>query len=72
MTRNVGVADKAVRVIAGAVIIALGVRYDSWWGALGALPIITAALGWCPLYSLIGIKTCRGEGGGSSCCCGRR
>ena len=70
MKQNVGTADKAVRVILGAAIIALGVHYDSWWGALGAIPIVTAALSWCPLYSIIGVKTCRG-GGGPGCCCGR-
>ncbi len=69
MKRNVGTADKAVRVIGGAVIIALGVYYNSWWGALGAIPIVTAALGFCPLYAILGIRTCRG--GGSGCCCGR-
>jgi hypothetical protein len=71
MRRNVGTIDKLIRVIAGAAIIALGVKYNSWWGVLGAIPIVTAALSWCPLYSIIGIKTCRGDGSGSSCCCGR-
>ena len=70
MHRNVGTIDKLIRVIAGAVIIALGVKYNSWWGALGAIPIVTAALSWCPLYSILRIKSCKG-GGGSSCCCGK-
>jgi hypothetical protein len=67
MRMNVGTIDKLIRVLAGAVIIALGVKYNSWWGALGAIPIVTAALGWCPLYAILGVKTCKG--GGSSCCC---
>ena len=68
MERNVGNIDKMIRVIAGATIIAFGAYYNSWWGALGAIPIITAAVGICPLYIPFGINTWR-RGGGPGCCC---
>lgn len=57
MEKNVGGADKTIRIIVGLVIIALGVFYQSWWGALGLLPLATALLGWCPPYALLGINT---------------
>ncbi len=58
MKRNVGKADKAVRLVVGVAVIAAGVYFQSWWGAIGAVPILTALMGWCPPYSLLGINTC--------------
>jgi hypothetical protein len=57
MKVNVGSADKVVRVVIGLVIIAIGVVYKSWWGAIGLVPLATVALGWCPLYAIIGVST---------------
>jgi len=59
MTKNVGTIDRSIRVIAGLVIIALGVIFQSWWGAIGLIPLATAAIGWCPPYALLGMSTCR-------------
>ncbi len=57
MKRNIGKTDRIVRVLIGLIIIALGAYFKSWWGAIGLLPIITAAVGWCPPYRLLGIST---------------
>lgn len=57
MQCNVGKTDRVIRLLAGAGIIAAGLYYESWWGAIGLLPIITAALRWCPPYQLLGIST---------------
>ena len=59
MKKNVGTADRIIRLIAGIVIIILGLVYQSWWGVIGIIPILTAAAGWCPPYTLLGINTCR-------------
>ncbi len=59
MKCNVGKADKAFRIIVGAVIILAGVYFQSWWGAVGAIPLITAVVGWCPAYIPFGISTCK-------------
>jgi hypothetical protein len=60
MQKNVGKTDKIIRVIAGLVIILLGIIYKSWWGVIGILPVITAAIGWCPLYVPFRICTIKG------------
>jgi len=69
---NVGTTDKVIRVIVGAAALVAGYYYQSWWGMLGLIPLVTAAFSFCPLYSLLGIKTCRcdtaGEGQKGSCC----
>lgn len=62
MTRNVGSADRAIRIVVGLGIIAAGIAYGSWWGAVGAVPLLTGLIGWCPPYSLFGISTCRTAG----------
>jgi hypothetical protein len=58
MQKNVGGADKTIRIVLGLAIIAAGVYFQSWWGAIGIVPLTTALLGWCPPYSLLGINTC--------------
>jgi len=57
MKKNVGSADKILRIIIGIGIIAAGVYYQSWWGAIGAIPILTAVVNFCPAYTLIGLST---------------
>ncbi len=57
MTKNVGTVDKVIRIVAGLAIIGAGVYYQNWWGAIGLVPLLTALIGWCPAYSLLGIKT---------------
>ena len=65
MNNNVGSVDRTVRILAGLVIIGLGVYFQSWWGAIGVVPLLTAFLRWCPAYSITGISSC----GASSCGC---
>ena len=59
MTKNVGGADRVIRIILGLVIIGLGVIYQNWWGAIGIVPLATALIGWCPAYAPFGISTCK-------------
>lgn len=59
MKSNIGVTDKVIRLIIGTGIIAAGVYFQSWWGAIGAVPILTAAIGWCPAYMPFGLSTCK-------------
>jgi hypothetical protein len=57
--QNVGTVDKAIRVIIGLVLISLVfVGPKTAWGWVGLFPIALAALGTCPLYTILGIKTC--------------
>ena len=57
MKANIGSIDRIIRFILGAVIIILGFYFQSWWGAIGILPIITGLVNYCPAYGLIGIST---------------
>ncbi|RME16301.1 MAG: DUF2892 domain-containing protein [Alphaproteobacteria bacterium] len=61
--KNEGTIDRVLRVIVGAALIA-GYFYNpdgaySWAYWLGLIPLITGLVGTCPLYSLIGVSTCK-------------
>jgi hypothetical protein len=56
--KNVGSIDKILRIIAGIAIMGAGYYFKNWWGAIGIVPVMTALIGWCPAYTLLGIKTC--------------
>ena len=59
MTRNVGGIDRLLRIFAGLVLIGLALMGTiGWWGFIGVVPLVTAAIGYCPLYSLLGMNTC--------------
>lgn len=60
MKTNIGSTDRIVRIVAGVVLIALVfVGPQTAWGWVGLVPIFTALIGYCPAYSLLGIKTCK-------------
>lgn len=58
MIHNVGKTDKLVRWILGLSILTAGILLRSWWGLIGIVPILTATIGYCPLYLPFGINTC--------------
>lgn len=64
MSKNVGRIDRLVRVVVGLVLIAYAVPIGfpdtgwNWVGWIGVVPLLTAALAICPLYSVTGISTC--------------
>ena len=59
MTKNIGGLDRIVRTVIGVALIAatltgaIGV-----WGWIGVVPLITALMGWCPPYAILGFSTC--------------
>ena len=61
--KNEGTLDRALRVVAGLVLISLVfVGPQTAWGWIGIVPLVTGAIGSCPLYSILGINTCGTKG----------
>ena len=54
---NEGTIDRTIRVVIGIGVIAWGVMNNNWLGAIGAVPLLTGAIGWCPLYAILGLNT---------------
>lgn len=56
---NEGTLDRGFRAIVGIALLALVfIGPKTPWGWLGLVPLGTSLMGWCPLYSLLGINTC--------------
>ncbi len=65
MNKNMGTADKLIRVIAAIVFAALFFT-GTVTGTIGIVLLVlggvfmaTSLVSFCPLYTLIGINTCR-------------
>ncbi len=60
MKANVGSLDRALRIIAGAVLILLALtQVIGPWGWIGIVPLLTGVFRFCPAYSLLGVRTCK-------------
>ena len=63
MDRNVGVFDRVLRLVLGCGLIGFAWFYPNipWspLGWIGVVPLVTALVGTCPLYSLLGLSTCK-------------
>jgi hypothetical protein len=59
MKTNEGGFDRALRAVGGIALIGLALTGTiGVWGWIGVVPLATAAMGWCPLYAVLGINTC--------------
>jgi hypothetical protein len=63
MTTNIGVLDRSARILIGLALIALALGLwpgypANAWGWIGVVPLGTALIGWCPLYTILGVSTC--------------
>jgi len=62
MNKNIGTIDKGLRIVVGLALLAYaiwGTSNYTWVGWLGVIPLVTAAIGWCPPYAILGINTCK-------------
>lgn len=64
MTKNIGLADKIIRIVVAILFTALYVT-QTVSGALGTVLLLVGAvlfttsfINFCPLYAAFGIKTC--------------
>ncbi|HNT87968.1 MAG TPA: DUF2892 domain-containing protein [Candidatus Hydrogenedentes bacterium] len=59
MPQNEGTIDRVLRIVAGAGILSLAfVGPQTPWAYIGLVPLITGLVGFCPLYSVLGLSTC--------------
>ena len=59
MKVNVGTVDRALRILAGSLLILLTLlNVIGPWGWLGLIPIATGALRFCPAYTVLGLSSC--------------
>ena len=59
MKTNEGGIDRILRIVAGLALIGLTLTGTiGVWGWVGVVALATGLLGWCPLYTLMGINSC--------------
>ncbi len=59
MQTNVGTIDRIIRIVGGVGIV--GATYADLlpiWGYVAVVPVITAFVGFCPIYTMFGLSTC--------------
>jgi len=57
---NEGTIDRVLRVIVGLALISIVfVGPQTPWGWVGLVPLLTGLVGTCPLYTVLGIRTCK-------------
>ncbi len=57
--RNEGTLDRTLRVALGLTLLALAfVGPKTPWGFVGVVPLFTGLIGSCPLYTVLGFRTC--------------
>lgn len=58
--KNIGSTDRIIRIVIGIILISLVfIGPQTLWGWIGLIPLATGLLGWCGLYTLLGINTCK-------------
>ncbi|GAA5520215.1 hypothetical protein Asal01_00146 [Fodinibius salicampi] len=57
MKTNISKTDTIIRLIIAVIFIAYGIMYQSWWGLVGVIPLMTALIGVCPIYGMLGFST---------------
>jgi hypothetical protein len=60
---NVGSIDRLLRLVIGVALLAWffvdqGTGFWHYAKLIGIVPLLTAAMGTCPLYTVLGISTC--------------
>jgi hypothetical protein len=64
MKKNMGTADRVIRIVLAVVFAALyftGIVTGTWalvLLVLGGIFLLTSLVGFCPLYTLVGVNTC--------------
>jgi hypothetical protein len=64
MTCNVGGIERPIRIVLGLVLVAIGSLAELPVAGMaialvaGAIAMVTGVIGFCPVWSLLGVNTC--------------
>lgn len=77
VVQNIGLADRVIRTIIGVALLGGGmyvvlsgntISWEAYLMAVSVYPLLTAILGWDPVYGAMGTRTCRIDGDGRNQC----
>ncbi len=58
LSKNVGSIDRALRAVLGVGLIGWALSGGPVWAWVGVVPLLTAGMSFCPLYTALGLRTC--------------
>ena len=59
MKINVCGIDRILRLVSGVLLVAWAAALAGpLWAWIGIIPLVTGALGFCPIYAIVGISSC--------------
>ncbi len=59
LARNLGTIDRIARLLAGSALVVLAITgMIGVWGWIGTIFMATAFMNFCPIYRVLGLKTC--------------
>jgi len=62
MPQNESANDRLFRLVMFMFIITLAIAWQSWFLlALAVIPLVTGAIGFCPIYAITGYQTLKPE-----------
>lgn len=62
MKINIGGVDRIVRIVAGLALLTWVLLANGpTWAWVGALPLVTGLINFCPAYSILGVNTCKNK-----------
>ncbi len=57
---NESKTDRMIRIILGVILLIMGIAINAWWLiVIAAIALITGIIGFCLLYAILGINTCK-------------
>lgn len=62
MRNNIGQADRVIRIILALLLFSLFFILEGnlkYLALIGIIPLVTAFIKFCPLYTLFGVNTCK-------------
>lgn len=59
MKTNVGGIDRILRIVVGLALIVWTFFGGPVWAWIGVVPLVTALVGFCPVYPLVGMSTAK-------------
>lgn len=59
MKLNVGSTDRVIRILIGLALVAWALSTGPVWAWIGVVPLATGIFQFCPLYTVLGVNTCK-------------
>lgn len=57
MLSNIGKADRLIRIALAFVVVFTSIFIGRLWAILGMVILLTAIVGWCPIYAVFRMST---------------